>query len=691
LSIHVDTRRAQYPLTIDPTFETAKLTASDGFPLASLGFKTAISGDTIAVGAPFSNAVYVFVKSAGGWATATQTAKLTASDGGSSLGTGVAISGDTIAAGGNGVYVYVKPAGGWVNSTETAKLTASDLPAGGYLGVNVGISGDTIVAGTTGSPGNANAVYVYVKPTTGWVNGTQTAKLTASDSASSDFFGLDVAISGDTVVAGAPEATVNGHANQGAAYAFTKPATGWANSLETAKLTASDGATGNAFGSAVAVDGDTIVAGAPNAVVNGHALQGAVYVFAKSTSDWVTGTETAKLTASDGAAGDELAIIEVGVSGDTVVAGAGLAAVGGNSQQGAAYVFSRPAGGWTNGTETAKLVASDGVAHDFFDATAISGNTIVVGANQDRNCCGAPDPPGPGAAYVFADTTPPTTSISLTPAGADGSNGWHVSSVHATVSALDSGFGVAETRCVLDPAVPPASFDDIPAGCAYTGSGADVTIDGQHTLYAASKDSAGNKETPAASSSFQIDRTAPTVTCGTTPIFTLDGPGGNVSATVTDTTSGPAASSVSAAVTSADTATAGPGTKSLTGFDNAGNQTTVHCPYTVGYRFVGFFSPLPRQNVNAGSTVSVKFALADNTGTRISDAQAQSIAAACNAQILFTALQPSPDCFSYDTVGKQFVFNLRTPRGVTGPATITAKVFSGSTVLNIASTQVNLR
>ena len=66
-------------------------------------------------------------------------------------------------------------------------------------------------------------------------------------------------------------------------------------------------------------------------------------------------------------------------------------------------------------------------------------------------------------------------------------------------------------------------------------------------------------------------------------------------------------------------------------------------------------------------------------------------AAACNARILFTALTPSPNCFSYDPTGKQFVFNLRTPRGVTGLATITAEVFSGATVLNIASTQINLR
>ena len=70
---------------------------------------------------------------------------------------------------------------------------------------------------------------------------------------------------------------------------------------------------------------------------------------------------------------------------------------------------------------------------------------------------------------------------------------------------------MAETRCVLDPASPPVSFDDLPASpCAYVGSGASVSGDGQHTLYAASKDEAGNKETPQ-SASFKIDNSAPTI------------------------------------------------------------------------------------------------------------------------------------------------------------------------------------
>jgi hypothetical protein len=87
-----------------------------------------------------------------------------------------------------------------------------------------------------------------------------------------------VAVSGHTVVAGAPFATVNGHQFQGAAYVFVKPPGGWASETQQAKLTASDGAFDDMFGS-VAASRDTVVAGAAFATVNGHGIQGATYVF----------------------------------------------------------------------------------------------------------------------------------------------------------------------------------------------------------------------------------------------------------------------------------------------------------------------------------------------------------------------------------------------------------------------------
>lgn len=129
-----------------------------------------------------------------------------------------------------------------------------------------------------------------------------------------------------------------------------------------------------------------------------------------------------------------------------------------------------------------------------------------------RNEYGQATPPG-------ADPPPPpTTTIARAPADPDGEDGWYVSGVRLTLSATAhaGGVGVVETRCVLDPPSVPEHFDDLPAGCAYTGAGGSVGDDGEHVLYAASRDSADNEERPT-STRFRIDRTAPTVSCRASP------------------------------------------------------------------------------------------------------------------------------------------------------------------------------
>src|SRR5690606_32952057 len=110
---------------------------------------------------------------------------------------------------------------------------------------------------------------------------------------------------------------------------------------------------------------------------------------------------------------------------------------------------------------------------------------------------------------VTYDATAPVTTITLGPVIPDGDNGWYVSDVLVTVSATDDLSGVDETRCVLNPGIVPASFADLPAGpCSYA-SGSNVTADGVHTIYAASRDNASNVETPINSVNFKIDQTAP--------------------------------------------------------------------------------------------------------------------------------------------------------------------------------------
>ncbi len=124
------------------------------------------------------------------------------------------------------VYVYTQPASGWSGlMTPSAELTASDGTARDDFGSSVAASGNTIAA--KGQSPNANAVYVFAQPAAGWSGSlTQSAELGASNGAATDVFGDAVAVSGATVIVGAP-----GHhrlgstgSGQGAAYVFTCPA-----------------------------------------------------------------------------------------------------------------------------------------------------------------------------------------------------------------------------------------------------------------------------------------------------------------------------------------------------------------------------------------------------------------------------------------------------------------------------------
>jgi len=314
--------------------ETARLTPSDG-PIGQFGYSVAISGDTVIIGAPGARSVYVYVKPLTGWVDMTETAKLTT---GESSGYEVAISGDAVVSGSAGTlgeeYVFVKPREGWMTTRRpTAKLHTPEFYASGSCGFCIGINGDTIAVGVPTNFIGEGTVYVFVKPTAGWHGDINpTATLIASDAGLDDYLGWSVSANRDTVVASAPY-----HAELGATYVFVKPAGGWVSMTQTAELAAGNRLTGTAVG--VTTNGKTIVAGSPLANVGTNYEQGAMYVFNKPTSGWKTTKEfNAELTALDGAQEDELGA-SVGVSGNTVVAGAPTAAVNGNYAQGAAYVF----------------------------------------------------------------------------------------------------------------------------------------------------------------------------------------------------------------------------------------------------------------------------------------------------------------------------------------------------------------
>jgi hypothetical protein len=447
--VRVDDRGAKYPVGVDPYVQQAELSASGAGSDELLGYSVAVAGDTAVVGAPhqkypqpensstdpYPGAVYVFELGGSGWS---QVARLTAPDGnanGLGWSVGISESGTTIVAGAPGppsvsnpcgttegnmdpgqAYVYAMPLGGWSNMTSaTATLTAGDACPGDGLGWSVGISGSTIVVGAPWGPTVADEnepgyppvpeqgeVYEYTMPSGGWKSMIQTAELTANNPSAYDVhLGWSVAVSGETIVAGDPEQGVGGHGDAGAAYVFVKPAGEWTNAHQTAELSASDPNPGNdELATSVAVSGNTVVAGSPFHKVGAN-KQGAAYVFVMPTGGWTNKTQNAELTASDGQEPDEFGG-SVGISGATVVVGAHKHQVTEYADQGAAYVFTEPSGGWSGSqTQAQELSASDASTLDSLgESIAISGSTILAGAPRHLATGGA-EPREAGAAYIF--------------------------------------------------------------------------------------------------------------------------------------------------------------------------------------------------------------------------------------------------------------------------------------------------
>jgi hypothetical protein len=333
--------------------QQSKLIAQDGATNDNFGLTVAVSGDTAVVGASNNTtpagagagAVYVFTRNGTTWS---QQAKLIASDGaaGDSFGISVAIEGDTIVIGAESddttggvdagsAYVFTRSGTFW---TQQAKLTASDGAAGDRFGYSAALSGSTAIIGAQGDDtaggSNAGSAYVFIRCGTVW---TQQAKLTASDGAANDLFGVSVAVSGDIAVAGAYTDDTPAGANAGSAYVFTRSGASW---VQQAKLTASDAAAGDQFGVSVAIDTDTIVVGAYTDDTPAGADAGSVYVFTRGNdvcaASW---TQPAKLTASDGAASDVFGY-SVALWRDSVIVGAFSDDTAAGANAGSAYLFS---------------------------------------------------------------------------------------------------------------------------------------------------------------------------------------------------------------------------------------------------------------------------------------------------------------------------------------------------------------
>ncbi len=285
------------------------------------------------------------------------------------FGSRIAIDGNTAVIGAvnennltGAIYVFIRSGKTW---TQQARLQANDIAVGDAFGFDVGISGDTIVTSSYRKSGGG-AVYVFVRSGTTW---TQQQKILSSDLASGDLFGWKLGISGNTIIASSPDKNVNENNLHGSAYIFTRSGTVWTEQQILNRPTETNT---YRLGRSVAIDGDTVVIGAPETFDPSLGSIGAAYVYTRSGTTW---TEQQRLYSSDTVGGEDYARSAV-ISGNTVVIGAPKHTVNGNLRQGAAYVFVRSGTTWT---QEQKITNPNGRADDALGGTlAIDGNTLIL-------------------------------------------------------------------------------------------------------------------------------------------------------------------------------------------------------------------------------------------------------------------------------------------------------------------------
>ncbi|MDX1611655.1 MAG: hypothetical protein R3185_04745, partial [Candidatus Thermoplasmatota archaeon] len=275
-------------------YEQAFLSPASLDPGDEFGFAAAVSGNTVAIGAPYDDtegtdtgAVYIYTRSGSTW-TLQETLTVSTVASGGAFGSSVALDGDTLVIGAmaddvfqnrdGSAYVFVRSNGVW---SQQAKLMGSAPEAHRLLGRSVDISGDHIAVGASGHDHaalHAGAVYVFERSGTTWA---QEAFLTASDAQAGDELGYDVAIDGSTVIAGAPYQDTWA----GTAYIFREDGSGWS---QEAKLKPTDPSDWDLFAFSVDVEGGIALITAHG--YDNHATDdpnvGAAYVFTRSGTVW---------------------------------------------------------------------------------------------------------------------------------------------------------------------------------------------------------------------------------------------------------------------------------------------------------------------------------------------------------------------------------------------------------------------
>lgn len=436
-----DATVTEYTLADYTAYSETQLTASNNNANDRFGCGCDMSGDgTITVfGAPFedgatntisaSGAVYVYEN--GTEVAILRAASPTAND---SLGFDVAISkdGSTIVASAyqgdssdGEIYVFEKPANGWADGTSSIILTHTPDQASENLGTTLAISdnGDTVVAGTQyGSTTSYSAeAFVFEKPSGGWASmTTETAKLSAASGAYGDKFSFGLAIAGDgsVIAVGAPENS-GGQTESGTVYLYEKPSGGWVDATETHLLSAPSRTAYEHFGQSCSLnEGGTLLAvGADGRITD----RGAVHVFENVSGTW---TYKALLSSSDTPTNRHIGMaVAVSRTGTTIAA----SAPGFNSDEGAIYVWMKPATGWANAGHDFLLraVNGSGANNDELGGPATGtlsppsklaldtdgGKVVTSSVNDDDTNTDS------GSGFLFAATTTVPGSVSTTTKG----------------------------------------------------------------------------------------------------------------------------------------------------------------------------------------------------------------------------------------------------------------------------------
>jgi hypothetical protein len=389
--------------TLSAQREVQLIRVKDQIRFGAFGRATAVSGNLMAVGAPderitanYMGAVYLFKKGPKGWV---REAKLTAPTPilHERFGSSLAMTGNVLVVGGPAhlakttkgkIHIFRRKAGKWVHEAEFVR--------GRWFGSSVAISGNRVLGGGPGTRlsrvnwgGNnyAGAAWVFKFNGTQWV---EEAMLKASDPDYSDHFGSAVAIQGNSLLVGASGEGDNAQRRYGigAVYAFDWNGSSWVQSQKFRVLKPADQAF---FGAAISWDGADALIGSPGKKANGIWGAGVAYLFHKSASGWVQQQKwTSPWPSTSAAFGKRLAL----KGGIALIGDQGRDAEG--NKRGAIHVWRRsPSNKWVPepAFQGSGLV---GKYSAFSGGIALDGTTLVAGGYIEDN-----KPLSGGAVWVF--------------------------------------------------------------------------------------------------------------------------------------------------------------------------------------------------------------------------------------------------------------------------------------------------